>query len=184
MSILFPEYMIAINKKISICRNTPNCYREVLYLLDDVVFFRHLDEDKESFRFIIYQLIINDLATPTEIHKTLYITRASIYNWIKRYSFEEDNLTRHKIFETYLERHDLIRLQKLFDKCISIQDIEYLQGIDVELINMAIWEGNIIEDKELKKKSIQVENKVKQKNKYKIINSSASPKKKVVKLYL
>lgn len=184
MSILFPEYMTAINDKISIRSNMSYCYLEVLYLMNDVVFFRHIDKDKESFRFIIYQLIANDLATPTELNKALGLTRSTIYNWIKKFTLEEEHTNKYNIHETYLKSYDLNLLQNLFDKGFSFEDIEYLQGLDVELINEAIWEEKIIENKGFNKNIIYEENHIKPNNISKTISSKKSPIKNEIKIYL
>src|ERR1039458_6162458 len=57
----------------------------VYYFLSGLPIYSHEDNDMESFRLIVCQLVVNGLCKRSQIADTLGLPRSTVNNYLKRY---------------------------------------------------------------------------------------------------
>jgi predicted DNA-binding protein YlxM (UPF0122 family) len=141
-----PPELYVINEKLKVsCR----LYRGSSYLYYCINgFFIYSHEIKCDFglRFTVCQIVLNKIASESELEGFLNLTIETINTWLDEYRVNGSKSFRKPVKSEilFLTDENIRYLQKIVDKNISLGEIDYLQNIDYKLIHDAFKEQKIL----------------------------------------
>ncbi len=139
------EYYI-INDRISVCSRIygDSCY--LYYHINDFCYFNHDIKSNTGLKIIVCQMIVNKLVKMSDLEGYLELDFETINNWVNDFKKNGSKSFRQTINKeiTFLSDFNIRCLQNIVDKNISIREIEFLQNINIKLINKAFEEYRLL----------------------------------------